>query len=147
MEEAWKGEPSASNVQLSLQGGVDGYRTNNGFAFLGGAAFKAIPNGLLDDVNEVGFFEVQLGHTFLDGGDPWPYSVHFRWDFQRNIDWTFYALGGLGGHFGDVHAFDADWAVHPRFGIGTLWSPFVENMSIRAEVAADRATAGVQFSF
>ena len=145
--EEWKGEPTSGNMQLSVLSGLGSYTKHGGFSLVGGAGFKVAPNGFLDDVNEVGVMEFQLGHTFVEGNDPWPYSFHFRWDFQKNIDWTFFALGGLGGHFGSDHVFSNEWVIHPRFGVGAIWSPFVERASVRFELDADKALVGMQFDF
>jgi hypothetical protein len=144
--EDWKGQPSTSQGSFSGLLGLsvlDDYRP--AFALIGAASKKIIDRGFVPDVNDSVSIEVEMGPAFALGGVAFVYSAHLRWDFIYNSDWTFYALGGLGGSVqGDT--FGNHFILLPRIGAGAIWS-ITEAIGIRAELSHELIVVGATFPF
>ncbi len=78
---------------------------------------------------------------FIAGGTGLQWSGHLRWDFNKDEDWTFYGLGGIGGA---VRSPTTEF--YPRFGIGTIWYLW-ETIALRAELSHEFMGAGINVAF
>ncbi|MFL5813675.1 MAG: hypothetical protein ACJ763_08865 [Bdellovibrionia bacterium] len=143
--EDWKGKPEASEWAFSALTGLGIVNATPGFAIMGAAARKILDQGFVPDINNSVWIETELGPVFAKGSAAFQFSGHLRWDFVRNEDWTFYALGGFGGSvtgqkLGDKFEF------YPRFGAGALWKIFAD-FNVRGEVSHELVVLGAQFEF
>ncbi len=143
----WKGKPDSSEVAV---GGIAGVGVIDGvgnFTLLGTLAKKIVNQGFIPDVNNSVWLEAQLGPYFATGFTPWAYSAHLRWNFNKDAEWTFYALGGLGGAFIPTHAgIPSKIEMIPRLGIGTFWNVSAMFL-IRLEVSHELVGLGMTFPF
>ncbi len=149
LAEDWKGRPDESEFSfggLTGMGIIDGFA---GYALLGTASKKIVSPGFAPDLNNSVSIEGALGPIFLPssvantpGGTAWGYSVHLRWDFNKDPMWTFYALGGVGGSIASSPSGGNRFELLPNFGIGSFWkiSPLIY---IRGEVSNQWIAAGV----
>ncbi len=140
--ENWKGRPYDHNLDVHGGAGLGIFDGSVGLAFIFGAAVKVAHEGLIGDgINDQVFVELSTGPLLTSGVDPWLYSLHMRWDFHMDLDWTFYALGGLSGSFGTgVGRF------FPRFGAGVV-RKISDEFGIRGEISHEWLTFGVSFGF
>ncbi len=141
LEKAFKGEAPTQKFHLGAMGGIGVVDSRVGASFQATAAVKVLDRGFADDINNQLFIEGQFGPLFIAGGAAFQYSCHLRWDFIKDLDWTFYGLGGLGGvvtgtSYSPIPAgpSSASSLFYPRFGIGALWGLF-EMVSLRAELS------------
>lgn len=144
--ENWKGKPYDNNFDLGGMAGLGILDGTAGFEIRGTAAAKVLHRGFFPDVNNQLYVELQPGIIFLNaatgsGSSAFTYSLHLRWDFHLNDDWTFYGLGGFGGTItgatlGDRREF------HPRFGMGARWNVFA-NFGFRFEISHEFTGLGV----
>lgn len=111
--------------------------------FTGAHAFK--PEGFIPDVNDSFSGELLLGPLFQSGSNSFLYSLHGRWDFIKDQNWTFFGLGGLGGAFTGKDHGDS-FRVYPRFGVGLFYF-LTEQLAIRSEVSHELIGLGVAFHF
>jgi hypothetical protein len=143
--EDWKGKPESAEWTVSALTGLGIVNATPGFAIMGAAAKKIVDHGFVPDINNSVWIETELGPVIAKGSAAFQFSGHLRWDFVQNQDWTFYALGGLGGSstgekLGDKFEF------YPRFGAGALWKIFAD-FDIRGEVSHELVVVGAQFGF
>jgi len=150
-EKAFKGESPTYQFTVGGLTGVGVVDSRMGYSLLGTAAVKVINRGFADDLNNQVFLEAAFGPLFVAGTTAFQYSFHLRWDFVKDEDWTFYALGGLGGvitgsTYSPVAAgpTKASSMFYPRFGIGAMWGLF-EVASLRAELSHELIALGVVF--
>ena len=143
--EDFKGSPSEKEVTAGVTMGYGRADALGGFAVHLNAAKKILNRGFVNDINNQVFLEFELGPVFRDGADPFLYSVHGRWDFQKDSQWTFFAIGGLAGHYYHV-ADKSHVGFYPRFGIGSFYH-IVDNVSIRAEVSHELIAVGASARF
>jgi hypothetical protein len=141
--EDWKGKPETSEWSLTALTGLGIVNATPGFAIMGAAAKKIVDQGFVPDINNSVWIETELGPVIAKGSAAFQFSGHLRWDFVRNEDWTFYALGGFGGSstgekLGDKFEF------YPRFGAGAIWKLFAD-FSVRGEVSHELIVVGAQF--
>lgn len=129
---------------LGVSGGFGLVDTSGGFALIGHAATRIAKDGFIPDIVNPVFLEVGFGPLFTSGTTVWMYSLHMRWDFVKNSNWTWFAIGGFGGNitneeFGDRVAF------HPRFGVGAFYE--TEFLTYRADFSHELITVGVSYPF
>jgi hypothetical protein len=121
-------------------GVIDSY---GGFALLGTASMTVMDHGFIPEVSDSVAAEVEMGPVFTSGHTAYWYSVHMRWDFRKDSDWTFYALGGLAGN--DTPAdLGGHFEIWPRIGLGTIWK-VTPTVSMRAELSHEFTGLGVVF--
>jgi len=115
--------------------------------------FRIVDHGFVNEISNQVFAELGLGTQFFGDGivSSVMYSAHFRWDFHRDSEWTYFALGGLSGASAEVRAGKDDdsrtrWNLAPRFGIG-LFRTINESIRIRAEISHDLLVGGVSFAW
>ncbi len=143
-EEEFKGKPSSADLNFGALAGMGILDSSAGFNLVGAIAKKIVNRGFISDLNDQVFVEIELGPLFVSGSTAWFYSTHVRWDFKRDSEWTFYALGGLAGHV-TSQALGDRWTALPRFGVGTFWkvAPMV---TLRGELSHELIGVGVSYS-
>lgn len=144
-QEAWKGEPRQNHFTIGALTGLAIINTSAGGAVLATASKKIVHDGFVPDINNQVFVELAMGPVFIEGVTALFYSTHLKWDFVKDPQWTFYAIGGLAGHVVDQGEVD-QWGFHPRFGVGALMSAS-ENVQLRGELSHELTAVGVSFGF
>lgn len=142
--EPWKGRPSEREWGLGVLAGMATVDGTVGLATLGTAAKKIVHHGFVPDLNNQVFIETQIGPLFVSSEVGVQYSAHLRWDFQKDEEWIFYGLAGLGGLVIDLGAAGTSWRVYPRTGIGTLWK-VGHQLRLRGELSHELIGLGVVF--
>ena len=143
--EDFKGKPRDIEFTVGGLAGLGIIDSTAGFALLGTAAKKIINHGFVADINNQVFLETALGPVFAAGTTTFFYSLHLRWDFEKDQEWTFFALGGLGGDVtGDK--LGNHWELFPRFGVGALWH-MNPTLTLRGEISHELIALGVSFGF
>jgi len=138
--EDWKGPSPGHQFTVGGLGGLAMVDGTAGFALLGNAGVKILNRGFVPDINDQVFLEADLGPVFFSGFTDLLVDTHLRWDFHKDDDWTFYALGGLEGLFSSGTL--GHNQVNPRFGIGTIWELW-QGVAVRAEVSNDLLALGI----
>lgn len=141
----WKGEPYLSQMMFSGLTGLAIIDNHTTFTVLGSAAKKILDQGFVPDINDSVWVEAEIGPAFYAGNAALVYSVHLRWDFNQNQNWTFYALAGFAGNVTPA-ALGGHDEFFPRVGLGAVFH-LIENLSIRGELSHEFIVAGVQFEF
>ncbi|MDR3606890.1 MAG: hypothetical protein P4M08_05850 [Oligoflexia bacterium] len=142
--EDWKGSANPSDFNFSALGGIgviDDYHA--GFSLIGAVAKKILDRGFVPDINNQVFIEGEIGPVFVAGNTAWFYSVHGRWDFTLNPDWTFYALGGVGGS-AQGSGLGSHTVFFPRIGAGAMMS-INEQVALRFELSHELIVVGGVF--
>ena len=114
--EDWKGKPEDSVLSLGALTGVGLVDQGSGLALFGTVSKKIVNHGFIPEITDSVSVECALGPVFLSVGSAMIYSVHLRWDFEKDQNWTLYALGGLGGN-----VLSGRSELYPRFGIGAFY--------------------------
>lgn len=138
--EDWKGNPDLSEFTFSLMTGAGIIDSSVGLAVAGAASKKIVRQGFVPDINNTVFIEALLGPVFVAGSAQFSYSTHLRWDFIRDEEWTFYALGGLGGYF-TGQSMGNQSLLYPRFGSGVFWN-ISEYVTLRGELSHEFMVLG-----
>ncbi len=133
----WKGRPDAAVVHAGVVGGLGIVRGEVGFALTGSFSKMILPHGFIEDINNQASIETELGGVFGSNFSAFTYSLHLRWDFLKDTDWTFFAMGGVGGDVvgGSNLSF-------PRVGMG-LFRRFNDFLLFRAEVSHEVVAVGM----
>lgn len=143
--EAWKGVPSDKEFSAGAMAGLGVIDATAGFSLLGTVAKKIVKQGFVPDLNDSVWVEFEGGPFFAKGSVAFAYSAHLRWDFVKDDDWTFYAVGGLGGNVTGKDLGDR-WELFPRFGVGTM-ARLNQEIAIRAELSHEFVVVGANFFF
>jgi hypothetical protein len=125
---------------LTGLGIVDSY---GGLALLGTASMTVIDHGFIPQVSDSVAAELEMGPVFVASHTAFWYSAHLRWDFRKDSDWTFYALGGLAGN-DTPEGMGGHFEIWPRVGLGTIWK-VTPAVSLRAELSHEFTGFGVVF--
>jgi hypothetical protein len=142
--EDWKGASDTAQVHLGALLGLGVIDSVDGFVLLGTASKKIIQHGFVPDINDSVSLETELGPLFTQGTTAFAYSLHLRWDFQKDPSWTIFAIGGLAGDTGA--SLGSRWVVLPRFGVGAFYK-INELFMARFEVSHELIAAGLTFPF
>ena len=142
--EDFKGKSSAVEWTMGAMTGLGVLDSAGGFALVGNVARKIVHRGFIPDINDQVFVELQMGPLWMKGATALFYSTHLRWDFRKDAEWTFYALGGLGGHF-SPRALGDHATLLPRLGVGAFWrvAPLV---NLRGEFSHELLAVGVSYA-
>jgi opacity protein-like surface antigen len=145
--EDWKWPLAEHEWTAAVLPGVGIINNSAGFTLQGAIAKKIMHQGFAPDMNNQVFVEVQAGPYTTGGGSALLFSTHLRWDFTLNGDWTFYALGGLGGN-ATSERLGNQFQLLPRFGVGGVLD--IERQThapigIRGELSRELIGIGVQF--
>ncbi|MFZ9595995.1 MAG: hypothetical protein ACO3A2_07955, partial [Bdellovibrionia bacterium] len=138
----WKGSPEESVLSVGGLAGLGMVNSTTGLAVLGTVSKKILPQGFISEITNSASVEAQVGPVLGGlGGAAWIYSLHLRWDFEKDKNWTLYALGGLGGVTQGILS-----SVTPRFGVGAFWK-MSGPLNIRAELSHNLIAVGVNLPF
>ncbi|NDG85068.1 MAG: hypothetical protein EBX52_08535 [Proteobacteria bacterium] len=149
--ELWKGHTTVRPLEVGLLSGFSIYGDQANWGVLPAVAKLIKEKGFAEDIDNRVWIEGQLGPTFFSNHGVsktgMQYSAHLRWDFMLNADWTFYALGGLGGNKASSEL-GGDFQLLPRFGAGAVLD--IERQThvpigIRGELSRELISVGVQF--
>ncbi|MBC7692063.1 MAG: hypothetical protein H7222_09855 [Methylotenera sp.] len=138
----FKGAPANAEVTASAMGGFGLIDTSGGFTVIGAIAKKIVNHGFINDINDQVFLEVEAGPLFTTGTTAWLYSVHGRWDFKQDDQWTFFAMGGLGANSVSSNRVGDRFSVYPRLGVGAFWT-LPAGLTLRGEISHEVIIAGV----
>lgn len=143
--EDWKGKSDSSVVQLGGLTGLGFLGNSASFVLLGTAAVKIVRHGFIPDINNSVWLETQIGPLVTQGSVAFDYSLHMRWDFQKDDTWTFFALGGVAGDItGD--ALGGQFLIFPSFGVGALYR-VSDLVLVRGQISHEQIVAGVTIPF
>jgi len=137
----WKtpGLPPLYNFgAMSGLGVIDSY---GGVTFLGTASLTVLDRGFIPDISNSVATEIEAGPMITSGHGAFWYSLHMRWDFQKDNDWTFYALAGLAGN-GTPSSLGGHFEIWPRFGAGAIYK-LTSFVSIRGEISHEFTGIGI----
>lgn len=145
--EDWKGTSPTNEFTLGAHTGLAIINDQAGFAVLASAAKKIMNRGFVPDINDQLFVELQIGPVFVQSTTALFCGMHLRWDFYKDDDWSFFALGGLGitQTSSGFPTGGSQSQVYPRFGVGAVWS-FADIVAVRLELSHEFIGAGLQFS-
>jgi hypothetical protein len=140
--EDWKGQSDNAEVHLGGLAGLGIFADfNAGFVLLGTASKKIIHHGFVPDVTDSVSIETEMGPIFTQGTTAFSYSLHARWDFEMNQQWTFFAIGGAAGYI-TGSSLNNSFALFPRFGVGSFFR-VNDLILIRGEISHELIAAGV----
>lgn len=142
-QEEWKGPRRDPLVGFGVQWGMGIFDDSVGFIVLPHFSRMIFPKGFIEDISNEVFAELQAGPLFVKSETVFAYSLHMRWDFNRNNIWTYYALGGLGGMIVPDELGDS-WRHYVRLGVGALWRP-VHAFDVRFEASHEWITVGMNW--
>ena len=144
--EDWKGKPTTTEGSLGGMAGLGVVDGSAGFSLLGTAAKKIVEGGFVKDINNSVWIEVEIGPMWVATTTVATYSLHLRWDFQKDRTWTIYALGGLAGVI-PAKSLGNSWELFPRFGVGGLLNLNDDgNLALRLELSHEFIGAGLVFA-
>jgi hypothetical protein len=140
-EADWKmpGLPPLYNFgAMSGLGVIDSY---GGVAILGTASLTVLDRGFIPDISNSVATEIEAGPMITSGHGAFWYSLHMRWDFQKDSDWTFYALAGLAGN-GTPSSLGGHFEIWPRIGAGAMYK-ITSGILLRGEVSHEFTGIGL----
>lgn len=143
--EDWKGESDISEGSFGVINGLGIINSSTGYTLIGTVSKKIITNGFIPDLSNSVSIEGLFGPVFLSGVTGWLYSAHLRWDFEKDVNWAFFAVGGLGGNVVSQNN-HTDFILSPRFGVGAFWK-VTPQIKIRGDIAHDLVTVGINVPF
>lgn len=143
--EDWKGTPAHPMVRLSALTGLGVLDSRIGLPLAFMASGRVIEHGFIGDLNDSVSAEALIGPLWVEGRTAWNWGARLRWDFEKDANWTIYALGGVGGHI-TPSSLGSRFTFLPHFGIG-LFYRIHSLFDVRAEVSHDLIAAGVSFPF
>lgn len=145
----WNWPSPTHEWTLGALPGVATINATPGFTLQFAAAKKIVDKGFAPDISNQVFLEAQAGPYTASKGSAFLYSLHLRWDFILNSDWTFYGLGGLGGNKTGSGLGD-QFQLLPRFGVGALLDLERQThapLSLRGELSRELVSIGAQLRF
>jgi hypothetical protein len=146
----WKGTTEVSPYEFGLVTGLGLFGTQTSWSFLATGAYLIQPKGWIDEVDERIWLEIEAGPAFFSApagisGTGLQYSVHGRWDFTYDENWTAYGLGGFSG-FALPSSLGSAFSFHPRFGVGLQYQTKTPLM-FRGEISHEFMGLGVALNF
>ena len=145
-EEAWKGAPDPSRFHVGALAGLGIMDSSAGFEILGTISKKIVDVGFAPDINNSVSMELQAGPLLIHSTTVFAYSTHLRWDFKKNVNWTFYAVAGLGGHITGA-SLGSRFLLFPRFGAGLIRHLGLNAPALRLELSHERISLGGIWGF
>ena len=145
--EDWKWPLSSHEWTAAMLPGLGVINSSAGFTFQGALAKRVVRQGFAPDISNQVFIEVQGGPYVTSGASAFLFSTHLRWDFMLNDDWTFYALGGLGGN-ATSERLGNQFQLLPRFGVGAVLDLQKQTgmpIGLRGELSRELMSVGAQF--
>ena len=141
----WQGSAPADNFQVGFLLGPALIEPSYGLGIVGTAAKRIIKDGWLADVSDAVYLEGAMGPVFVKSQHPLVYSIHLRWEFQFNEQWSLYALGGVGGEVSGPELGNRS-LLFLRTGLGAFYG-LQDNMKLRLEVSHEWIGVGLAFGF
>jgi hypothetical protein len=140
----FKGENDPARFGFGALTGMGILDNRAGFTLQGTASMEIVERGFVtpDIANSVSI-ETELGPIWVAGSSAFMYSLHLRWDFEKDAKWTLYAVGGAGGAITGAALGDR-FELYPRFGMGAMWK-VAPNLRVRAELSHELIGVGVLF--
>lgn len=142
--EDWKGKPPEHEITLGGLAGLGFIDAGIGVMFSANAAKKIINKGFVPDINDQVFVEAEWGPLLVKSETAFQYSLHLRWDFNKDEQWTFFAIGGVGGTITGSGLGSAA-PIFLRFGLGAFWH-INSLVSLRAQGSHESIAAGFSFA-
>lgn len=142
--EDWKGPIEEPEVRVGVLMGLGILDSSGGATLLGTISRKIVTKGFAPEINNCVSIEGEAGPISVLGNGALAYSAHLRWDFQKNDEWTFYALGGVGGNITGA-GLGNRFLLFPRFGVGAFWT-LNEKFALRGELSHELTAIGVSFN-
>ncbi|MEO5970563.1 MAG: hypothetical protein ABIQ95_11600 [Bdellovibrionia bacterium] len=139
--EDWKGAPEESVLSLGAMAGLGVIDATSGFTIFGTLSKKIVNHGFVPDITNSVSVEGGFGPVILSSGTATAYSIHLRWDFEKDKDWTLFAMGGLGGN-----VLNGRGEFFPRFGIGAFYK-MSGPLNARFEISHEAIAAGINVPF
>jgi hypothetical protein len=140
--EDWKGKSDGSEVHFGGLTGLGIIDFHPGFVLLGTASKKIVHSGFVPDITNSVSIEAEAGPLFAASTTLFDYSLHLRWDFEKDEHWIFYAIGGVGGFIAGSSFGSDNFMVFPRFGLGTFFR-VNDLILIRGEISHELIAAGI----
>ncbi len=137
--EEWKNPSQSLPFLVSFLAGLGFVGSNAGSSFLLNGSYQFLPEGFIPGIADALALEGGLG-VYAPTTTRLLYGLQLRWDFEKNADWTFYAVGGVGG------ARPFSLALAPQFGVGGFWKAW-RSAQVRFEVSSRMLGAGVSLPF
>lgn len=141
----WKGKSDDSQWSIGGLAAV-GLGNQSGLGIIGTASKKIVQRGFADDLTNSVSIEGIFGPRFSNLATVLQYGVHLRWDFEKDNNWTLYALGGFGGTISTYTAAGTQVFFSPRFGVGAFWKASARIYG-RAELTHDQIALGLVFPY
>ena len=145
LAEDWKGTPDSREYRLGVMTGFGFVNSSVGPPLIGTASKKIVSHGFIPQINNSVSLEAYLGPVFVKDVTALAYSFHMRWDFEKDDDWTLYALAGLGGNYVSKNSSN-HLDVSLRLGVGAFWK-MTSTVHGRVELSHDLIGLGVSFPF
>ncbi len=140
--ELWKGPHFDHHGAFGASSGLGVVDGRAGFALTGQVSAVIQDRGFFPDMTNQLSIEASAGPLLgLAGTTPFQYGLHLRWDFLYNSNWTFFAVGGLGGAI-----MTRSFELFPRLGIGAFYRA-LDYLWIRADISHEWMTAGISVPF
>lgn len=140
--EDWKGTSDPSQLDFGGMAGLGNLGGSAGFTAVGTLSKKIVAEGFIADINDSASIEIQIGPVFLQTHTPFFYSGLLRWDFKKDENIGFYAIGGIGG-FTAGQVVGTGATIFPRFGVGVMWDVFKGPIVVRGELSHELITVGI----
>lgn len=142
--ELWKGKLSDRDWEVGGIAGLALVEPNYGISLQAQISKRIFPDGWVEDITNPVSIEISAGPAFVKGHSPFTMATQLRWDFERDEDWTLFAVGGLGAQFTGVELGDRS-LVHLRFGVGAF-KRLDERMRLRMEASHEVLGVGVTYA-
>lgn len=139
--EDWKVPEDNHYYNVGVLSGLGMIDNRVGLSVLGTAAMKLLPQGVIPNISNSIWMEVEIGPVFLSNATALAFAADARWDFVKDHFWTLFAVGGVGGNVLTLNN-DRRYELVPRFGVGAFYkiSPLVQ---LRGEIAHDIIGVGL----
>ncbi len=142
--ELWKGKLSDRDWEVGGIAGLALVEPNYGISLQAQISKRLFADGWVEDITNPVSIEISAGPAFVKGHSPFILSTQLRWDFERDEDWTLFAIGGLGAQFTGVELGDRS-LVHLRFGVGAF-RRLDERLRLRMEASHEILGVGVTYA-
>ena len=142
--ENWKGKLSDRDWEVGGIAGLALIEPNYGIALQAQISKRLFSEGWVEDITNPVAIEISFGPAFVKGHAPFTLATQLRWDFERDQEWTFFAVGGLGAQFTGAELGDRS-LVHLRFGVGAF-KQLDERLRLRMEASHEVLGVGVTYA-
>jgi hypothetical protein len=142
--EDWKGPLSDRDWEVGGIAGLALVEPNYGIALQAQISKRLFSEGWVEDITNPVSIEMSAGPAFVKGHSPFILATQLRWDFERDQDWTLFAVGGLGAQFTGPELGDRS-LVHLRFGVGAF-KRLDERLRLRMEASHEVLGVGVTYA-